>query len=185
MDAVCAGLDERVAARIRRIENCNLVYAYEDAALQSFRAAAKRGIFRVYDLPIGYWRAAQRIFAEEKEREPEWASTLTGMRDSPEKLQRKDEELRLAQCVVVASTFTKTTLIEAPAQPKIDLIPYGSPPAISAEIRRPTGQLRVLFAGELGQRKGLSYLLRAIEMVKHPVELTLLGRKAADDCSPL
>ncbi len=74
MDAVSTSLDDKVAARLRKIDRIKMIYAYEDAALRSFRAAAERGISRVYDLPIGYWRVAQRIFAEEKEREPEWAS---------------------------------------------------------------------------------------------------------------
>jgi starch synthase len=45
--------------------------------------------------------------------------------------------------------------------------------------------LKVLFAGSLGQRKGLSYLLKAVAMLKTPVELTLLGKKTAEGCAPL
>ena len=45
--------------------------------------------------------------------------------------------------------------------------------------------MRVLFAGSLGQRKGLSYLLRALDSLGEKVELTLLGRKTADNCAPL
>ena len=56
VDAVSLGLDEKVAARLRRMENCDVIYAYEDAARQSFRFAAQRGIARIYDLPIGYWK---------------------------------------------------------------------------------------------------------------------------------
>src|SRR5262249_23098752 len=159
-----------------------LVYAYEDVALETFRAARERGMHRVYDLPIGYWRAAQRIFAEETESQPEWAPTLTGTNDSREKLDRKDEELRLAERIVVASTFTKKTLTEAPEglprnplpegredqplpsakrQAKIDVIPYGAPLPGAPEICQPNGGLKILFAGSLGQRKGLSYLLEA------------------------
>jgi glycosyltransferase involved in cell wall biosynthesis len=185
VDAVSLGLDEKVAARLRRMENCDVIYAYEDAARQSFRFAAQRGIARIYDLPIGYWRVGQRIFAEEREREPEWAATLTGSRDSAEKLACKDEELQLAQRVIVASTFTKETLAEAPCPTRIDIVPYGAPPPLTHEIRRSSGPLKVLFAGSLGQRKGLSYLLKAIEMMKDSVELTLLGRKTAFDCRPL
>ncbi len=197
IDAVSRDLDRKVSARLGKIDNpeiigareairsCSLIYAYEDAALESFRVAAQRGIARIYDLPIGYWRVGQRIFADEREREPEWAPTLTGARDSAEKLARKDEELRHAQRVIVASTFTKETLAEAPCPAKIDIIPYGAPPPISREIRKSSGSLKVLFAGSLGQRKGLSYLLKAIEMMKDSVDLTLLGRKAASDCRPL
>src|SRR5437016_6892259 len=102
VDAVLRGLDRKVAERLRNIDppkdgfaaanNVDTVYAYEDAALESFRAARERGLKRIYDLPIGYWRVGHQIFAEEKEREPEWAPTLTGTLDSAEKLARKDDE---------------------------------------------------------------------------------------------
>ena len=185
IDAVMRELDQKVAHRLRKIDNCRAVYAYEDGALLSFRVARDLGLKRIYDLPIGYWKAGQRIFAEEKEREPEWSPTLTGTLDSAEKLARKDEELRLATRVVVASTFTKRTLADAPCAGKIDIVPYGAPPPISNEIAKSSGRLKVLFAGSLGQRKGLSYLLKAIEMLKDSVDLTLLGRRAAPGCGPL
>lgn len=185
VDAVFRELDRKVAKRLRKIDNCRAIYAYEDGALESFRAARDRGLKRIYELPIGYWRVGQRIFAEEREREPEWAPTLTGSLDSAEKLARKDDELRLADRVVVASSFTKQTLAEAPCAGKIDIIPYGAPSLISDEITKPSDRLKVLFAGSLGQRKGLSYLLKAIGLLKCSVELTLLGRKAASGCAPL
>jgi alpha-maltose-1-phosphate synthase len=185
MDAVLRELDRKVANRLNRITGCSLVYAYEDGALQTFRAARDLGLRRIYDLPIGYWRVGQRIFAEEREREPEWSCTLTGTLDSADKLSRKDDELRLADRVVVASTFTKNTLAEAPCAARIEVVPYGAPTSISTEIRKPAGPLKLLFAGSLGQRKGLSYLLKAVDKLKNRVELTLLGRKAAPGCSPL
>ncbi|PYK60029.1 MAG: glycosyl transferase group 1, partial [Verrucomicrobia bacterium] len=186
IDAISAVLDRTVAAEIRDSENCKLVYAYEDCAVATFAAAEHRRIPRLYDLPIGYWRIAQRVFAEECEREPEWAPTLTGMRDSNEKLARKDEELRLATRVVVASTFTKSTLAEEPHQRSVTVIPYGAPPVATNEIANGGTKLKVLFAGSLGQRKGLSYALRAVELIgKENCELTLLGRKAVEGCRPL
>jgi starch synthase len=195
VDAVFKELDERVAHRLRKAgppsqgygaaSNLRAVYAYEDGAQKSFRAARDRNLQRIYDLPIGYWRIGQRIYAEEAEREPEWATTLTGTLDSAEKLARKDDELRLATRVIVASTFTKQTLADSPCTAKIDIVPYGAPAPISDDIARPSNRLKVLFAGSLGQRKGLSYLLAAIEKLNGAPELTLLGRKAATGCAPL
>jgi glycosyltransferase involved in cell wall biosynthesis len=186
IDAVSAALDHAVAAEVGRNGSCKLVYAYEDCAIATFAAAERRQIPRIYDLPIGYWRVAQRIFAEEVEREPEWAPTLTGTRDSDEKLARKDEELRLATRVVVASTFTNSTLAQAPHQRPVTVIPYGASPAATSEISSNSPKLKILFAGALGQRKGLSYALRAVESFgERNCELTLLGRKAADSCRPL
>jgi glycosyltransferase involved in cell wall biosynthesis len=185
VDAVFSDLDRKVAARLRQLPDCKLVYAYEDGALETFRAAQAKNISRVYDLPIGYWKVAQQIYAEEREREPAWAATLTGVRDSEEKLARKDEELKLADRVVVASSFTKETLQAADLAVEVQVIPYGAPAAIPPNVEAHSGALRVLFVGSLGQRKGLSYLLEAIELLGSKVELTLLGRKAVDGCRPL
>lgn len=185
IDAVFRELDAKVAQRLREIKNIRAVYAYEDGALQSFRAAEERNFQRIYDLPIGYWKVGQRIFSEEAQREPQWASTLTGTLDSAEKLARKDDELRLATRVVVASTFTRQTLSDSPCMAKIDIVSYGAPMAVSREIAKSSGRVKVLFAGSLGQRKGLSYLLKAIALLKGGVELTLLGRKVTDGCAPL
>jgi alpha-maltose-1-phosphate synthase len=186
IDAISAALDRAVAAEVGKNANCKLVYAYEDCAIATFAAAERRRIPRVYDLPIGYWRAGQRMFVEESECEPEWTPTLTGARDSHEKLARKDEETRLATRVVVASTFTKSTLAQAPHQRPVTVIPYGAPPAATNEIAKGGAKLKILFTGSLGQRKGLSYALRAVELIgERNCELTLLGRKAAEGCRPL
>jgi len=186
IDAISAALDRAVAAEVGKNANCKLAYAYEDCAIATFAAAERHRIPRVYDLPIGYWRAAQRMSVEESEREPEWTPTLTGARDSHEKLARKDEELRLATRVVVASTFTKSTLAQAPHQRPVTVIPYGAPPAATNEIAKGGAKLKILFTGSLGQRKGLSYALRAVELIgERNCKLTLLGRKAAEGCRPL
>ena len=187
VDAVYRSLDRRVAREVRRMEGLSSVYCYEDGAAATFAAARESGLRCIYDLPIGYWRAAHEIYEEEKDREPEWASTLTGMLDSPAKLERKDEELQAADLVVLASTFTRQTLPFAELKGKqVAVIPYGAPERVPEPSTVPLGtKLRILFVGGLGQRKGLSYLLKAAEMLGHAVELTLLGRKAAETCTPL
>src|ERR1019366_8431168 len=86
------------------------VYAYEDGALETLTTAREQGLSGIYDLPIGYWRTARKLLAGEFERMPEWASTLTGFKDSKRKLSRKDAELAKATKIVVASSFTAHTL---------------------------------------------------------------------------
>ncbi|PTY05433.1 glycosyl transferase family 1 [Opitutaceae bacterium EW11] len=189
VDAVYRSLDRRVARRLRR-SDFDGVYAYEDGAAFTFAEARQRGMKALYDLPIGYWRAARDILVEEAQREPAWASTLIGNEDSPEKTARKDEELALADAVFVASSFTLKTLASAPSlRAPVHVIPYGAPPrpadAPKRDARRRDGPLRAIFVGSLGQRKGLTYLFEACRKLGRGVELTVIGTLPLEPCPAL
>ena len=190
VDAVYRSLDKRVRQRLRRTKSFTGVYAYEDGAVDTFREARRRHLPALYDLPIGYWRAARDLLVEEAEREPEWASTLIGNDDSPAKTARKDEELALADTVYVASSFTLKTLASAPAfRAKVEVIPYGAPPRLEGTPFRTqrdgSGPLRAIFVGSLGQRKGLSYLFHACRALGKSVSLTVIGAPPLQPCPVL
>ena len=181
IDEIYTSLDRRVAELLLRKKIApKVIYAYEDGASHSFEAARAAGIKTLYDLPIGHYLAAQKIFKEEAEAKPEWASTLTGLTDSPEKLERKSQELKLADHVVVASQFTASTLagLLSSAQ-KISIVPYGAPRTTTLPVRGINNKLKVLYVGSLTQRKGISYLFSAVDYLKKYVELTVIGRHAA------
>ena len=188
VDAVYRDLDWKVASQLSRNPDISAVYAYEDGAMETFCAAQRRGIRTIYELPIGYWKAYQELMLEEAELQPEWANTLRGNKDSSEKRSRKDTELEIASRIVVPSKYVQQTLNKAgPLKALISIIPYCGPPPRSIEAasrRAQIGKLRVIFVGSLGQRKGLSYLLKAIEMLGSSVELTLIGMPAGE-CKPL
>jgi alpha-maltose-1-phosphate synthase len=187
IDAVYRSFDRHVAARLPRLSGLQAVYAYEDGALQTFRSACRLGITTLYDLPIGYWRAAHQVFEEERSLHPDWACTLTGLQDSPAKLARKDEELQLADQVIVASAYVRSTLLDHQAcHAPVAVVPYGAPfPLAEPPATASAGPLRVLYVGSLGQRKGLSYALEAIEALGSQVSLTLIGKPTAEECKPL
>ncbi len=180
IDAVIRSLDSTVARKMTSGAAC-AVYSYEDCALATFRAARAAGFKRIYEHPVGYWRVVQRIMQEEGEREPEWAGTMQGLADSSIKLARKDEELSLADRIIVPSSFSLNSLKEYPgSMAPVTVVPYGAPPACDSwdfGAHRQSGTLKVLFVGGLGQMKGLSYLFRAVEMVGPLVSLTVIGRR--------
>ena len=186
IDAVYRSLDLKVAQRVQDAPNIRGVYAYEDGALASFRAARRLGIKTIYDLPIGYWRSYRELMAEEESLQPEWASTMQGRGDSDEKLQRKDEELSLATDIVVASSFVRDTLQKAgPLRATVSVLPYGAPARrTSGIVSTRSGKLKVLFVGALSQRKGVSYLMKAVTHLSSAIELTLVGRRVSE-CRPL
>jgi glycosyltransferase involved in cell wall biosynthesis len=189
IDRIYEAIDRKTAGRMQagKVRAC---YCYEDGALHTFRAARAAGKKCFYDLPIGYWRAARKILTEEAARRPEWVPTMPGLSDSPGKLSRKDEELRLADRIFVPSTFTKLTLAMCPFPiAPVDVLTFGGDdpmvPAASVDPQAKHGALRVLFVGGLSQRKGIADLFEAVAMLGAHVELTVIGRKPAEDCAPL
>jgi alpha-maltose-1-phosphate synthase len=181
VDEVYRDLDRHIARRIAAIDGLSAVYAYEDGAAATFRSAKRLGLRRIYDLPIGYWRAFDAICAEEQELAPAWASTLVGTLDSPRKRARKDRELAQADQIIVASRFTAQTLTRYPGRlAPVAVIPYGAPtPNTAGRHWSVDGPLRVLYVGSLSQRKGLSYLFQAAHILGSGITLTVVGSRVA------
>jgi glycosyltransferase involved in cell wall biosynthesis len=183
VDAVYRDLDAYVAHRLPGLKNVRGVYAYEDGACNTFAAAAQMGIKRFYDLPIAYWETTRRLLDEEAELRPEWAPTLTGSSDSEGKVMRKEEELRLAEVVFCPSAFVADSLPNwAKESKRIFVVPFGSPSTgtgtdFQQDARSATrGQLRVLFVGSMGQRKGLADVFEAMkQLARSDIELIVMG----------
>lgn len=191
VDAIYRSLDKKVATQVLQegvIHQTSAVYAYEDGALNTFKTASNLGLCKLYDLPIGYWRAAHQILENEIIRRPEWAVTLTGVNDSIHKLKRKDKEIAEADYIFVASSFTKRTLELYPEKlPEIFVVPYGFPDTIRKRkySKISNRKLKLLFVGGLSQRKGIAEVLEAVELLKDKVELTIIGNKPVENCLPL
>jgi len=182
VDAVYLSLDQRVARRLATATKVDAVYAYDAGALATFRAAQARGLKCIYEHPIVYWRKVRELQSEEAELEPEWAPTLGALADSAAKLERKDEELALADLIVTASTFSKESLAAAgTVRAPVRVVPYGT--NSSGQARSPNEapkRLRVLFVGALTQAKGLGYLFDAIARLAGTVDFTLIGRRVCE-----
>ncbi len=188
IDTVYRDLDRFVARRLQKFPEARAVYAYEDGALEQFRSARQLGLRCIYDLPIGYWRASRAMAVEEAERRPQWAATLQALTDSPAKCARKDEELALADIVLVPSSFVRRTLEQFPGEPKQTIVaPFGVPATVAAPraLTRREQPLRVLFVGGLSQRKGIADLFEAVEMLGDAVTLTVIGRRSTEECAAL
>jgi len=145
------------------------------------------GIKLNYEIASAYWRAAVTIFREEAELNPEWAVTIGALNYSQDKLNRKDEEIALADKIIVASNFTATNLALGKFLNKsVSIIPYGSPVPVSDInfVKNNSRKLRVLFVGGLTQGKGLSYLFGAKHLLKDKISLTVIGRRNRE-CPPL
>lgn len=177
---VYRNFDEQVAKSLGT-KRVDAVYAYEGGALNTFREAQKLGISTIYELPSGYWYWERDLLSDEAECNQEFASLHPKLTDSPGHMRWKDEELRLADFVFVASQHVRRTLAGVVEDEKIRVVNYGAPPlqpakAVARDAKAP---FQVLFVGALIQRKGIGYLLDAIDMLGQQVELTLIGTRFA------
>lgn len=168
--------DRWVAKRVRRLRP-NVVVGHDSSTLLSFRAARETGAVSVLNQVTGHIEAALAIFREEAERAPDFAEALT----APPAwiIERCRREALEADRVLVPSNYVRATMIArgTPAE-RISVLPYG----VDVERFRPQppGErkvFRMLFVGNLSQRKGLKYLLEAVRRLKLPnSELVLVGR---------
>ena len=170
IDAVAQEFDRHVSRTLRKE---GAVYCYEDSALLTFRAAERMGMKRYYELPILYWKTAQKLLRQEAERYPEWEPTLLGTRDSNTKLERKSAELQLADLVICPSGQVRESL---PSGTRSLVAEYGCPAPVEERPRADQSRLRILFAGTMSQRKGLADLFAAMNLLQRPdIQLVVLG----------
>ncbi|MEO5769885.1 MAG: glycosyltransferase family 4 protein [Polyangia bacterium] len=139
----------------------DVVYAYEDAALLTFERAGRRGLERIWHLPIPHYATLERMWLQESDRwpgamgerppvEPEW------------KKRRKDAEFRLADRISVPSEYTAASLHAAGARVPVIVTPFGFP--VDEFPRKDSysdGPFTVIAVGTQDLRKGTPYLLEA------------------------
>jgi glycosyltransferase involved in cell wall biosynthesis len=174
-DAIFSGHDAAVA-RLPWPSETTDVYAYEDAALRTFRRARDLGLGRIWDLPLPHHATIEELLQQEARR---WPGALEGslFREPDWKRSRKDAELALATKVSVASAFTKNSLEHLGLEKSIVTIPYGFPvQQFTPRAAGPVGPFTVLSVGSHDLRKGTPYLLEAWRRAEIPgAELHIVG----------
>jgi glycosyltransferase involved in cell wall biosynthesis len=169
------------AGRLAARKSSGLV-SYSYYGYDAFNHYGRRGIlFQLHPHPA----SMRRILREELAAHPDCASSLCQEWELslPEQdFQHLVRETTMASGFLVASSFTKRTLVEHGTQPDaIRVIPYGvdstrflPAPHLRSSQHSP---LRLLFVGRINQRKGIKYLLEALRLIdSSQVELTVCGR---------
>lgn len=168
-------LDRQVAKH--HIQGLNAIYTYEDLAATTFQEAKQQGILCLYDLPIPFYRMTRNIMRQEAESFPEIAPAIESIHEPTWKIERKEQEVKLADHIFVASSVTKNSLLEIGVEPeKISVIPYGAPIDYFQPQPKTDDCFRALFVGRVSPRKGVHYLLQAWQELRlNNAELVFVG----------
>ena len=160
------------------------VWGFNTASAGIFQEAKARGLTCILEQTILPSLLEHRLLRDVAEECRSWQPDF---RVGDGRLQRLEQaEWDLADMVVAGSPFVAEGLEACGvARDRIRVVPYGidstifSPPA---EIPRMEGRpLRLLFVGEVGLRKGVPYLLQALDRLpKGMVEVKLAGSVVLD-----
>ncbi|KJV10670.1 hypothetical protein VZ95_03355 [Elstera litoralis] len=170
-------IDSAIAGRIRR-EKPRLFIGHDTSAIRSFEAAKQNGTLTVLNQMIGHLAVGDRILREEAALHPDWADSLHAGAPQSE-IEQCLAEARMADAILSPSDYVTQTLIEVGVAPeRIHLQPFGvrvdrfKPP----ETVRDDGIFRLLYVGQISQRKGLKYVLEAVKQIgDRSIELVLVG----------
>lgn len=157
-----------------------LIVSQYTASSSVFEAAPPECL-RVLNYPIAHHRWLRETMRTEASVNPKWAPTLHGHDLTDREIEMLDLEIEEADFVLVPSSFVARTFQQSGVpETKLITLPLGCDIHRGNRDRRVDrdGELHVLFAGQVTQRKGIGYLAEAIKALPQ-ARLTVIG-----DCPP-
>lgn len=158
----------------------NLFWGFQGSCFKSVQIAKELGMITVVELATAHVVAAKRILGDEQRLHPEWADSIDNLTFPEEYERRLLEEPLLADYVVVASDFTKKSVLEIGVPlDKIIYLPLGAEVStITAKnnVKVSDEKIKIVYVGTITQRKGVKYLLEAMKQrSSDAIELHIYG----------
>lgn len=161
----------------RDIEQSDAIIGFDTSSNILIDRAANTGHPFILDQTIAHPRSKQRVYDSIKKQFPDWSDDLEVRASNVGAAE--EAEHRKAARIVVASSFTKKTLVENRVdESKIILNPYGVNLTRFKTVhrKRENRPFRFLFAGLVCARKGIPLLLKAWESLRpKDAELWIVG----------
>jgi len=157
----------------RGLNGSNVLYGVNGAALELFQYARERRVRCLLEQALAPRKIVRALLTQEVERWPGWEPSLMVEQSDDPIGQREQQEWALSDTIVAGSPFVIDGLRQLGVpETKCRWVPYGvSLKSFSAEERddrQSALKLKVLFAGEVGLRKGAVYLLSALQLLNSP-----------------
>jgi starch synthase len=166
-------------------QEADVLVCYDRLAFDAFKYLSGSKVKLVLDLSIAHPITARRILEKEKVLSPEFASSLEIAAVTEQKFVDTAQESAMADYILVGSNFVRDSCLEnGIVCNKIFVVPYGTDVNHFRRIPSQSDEqnFRVLFVGQIGQRKGIRYLLEAFTKLKLPnAELWLCGNIMGND----
>jgi glycosyltransferase involved in cell wall biosynthesis len=164
----------------------NTIYGFNSACLELFKYAKKKGIRCILDQTLADYSLVHQLLLEEEKIWSGWSLTPFTVSDADlELLKREHQEQDLADNIICGSNFVKNSLIARGVNgDKVSVIALGrlqnekisqqQPIMIDSQNQK---ELKILFVGSVGLRKGIPYLLTALRQIqgKIPFSCQVVG----------
>lgn len=162
--------------------NANTIYGFNSTSLELFEYAKQRELRCILDQTQAERSLVHKLLQEEEKLWQGWSLSSFIVNDGDlELLQREQGEQDLADRIICGSNFVKNSLIARGIDPnKISVVPLGRlkdenlarHQGIAQSPQEREDGLRILFAGSVGLRKGIPYLLEALRKIKGKIPFT-------------
>lgn len=162
--------------------DASIVYGFNSSCLELFEYAEQKGLRRILDQTLAERSYYYKIMQAEESRWPGWSCRPFRLTHADQELaEREQREQDLADQIICGSNFVKDSLMaRGISAEKVTVVPLGrikeleplssSSKQITHSSTLPWQErsegLRILFAGTVGLRKGMPYLLEALHALK-------------------
>lgn len=162
----------------RRLGNPDVVVCDIGTALEPFKKAS--GSQKVLNYPIARHMFAREYLALAALKAPEFASTIDLIAYPDWIEDRFEEEVALADLILVGSSFVAQSFISTGIpEAKLKIVPYGTNLSTftpKQSYNKDSPEFSMIFVGKVGERKGISYLNSAFKALKQEgISLTIVG----------